>query len=79
MKILKDILETPKINTWWINNIRNKKTFMGLTVVWEINNKKKKSKVSSIKRLFENINYGSYPQNYYFDDLPIGYKQRLFT
>ena len=27
----------------------------------------------------ENINYGSYPQNVYFYDLPIEHKHRLFT
>ena len=31
-----------------------------------------------IERLFENILYGSYPQNYDFDDLNIEYEQRIF-
>ena len=29
--------------------------------------------------MFENIKYDNYPQNADFDDLPIEYKQRLFT
>ena len=33
----------------------------------------------SIKRFFENIKYGSYPQNYDSSDLPIEYKQILIT
>ena len=32
-----------------------------------------------IKQLFENIKYESYPINDSYDDLPIEYKQRLFT
>ena len=32
-----------------------------------------------IERSFEIIEYGSYPQNADFNDLPIEYKQRLFT
>ena len=32
-----------------------------------------------IKLSFENIKYGISPQNYYFYDLPIEYKQRLPT
>ena len=32
-----------------------------------------------IKQSFENIKYGSYPQNADFDELHIEYKQRLFT
>ena len=35
--------------------------------------------VSSIKWLFDYINYGNYPQNNDFGDLPIEYKQRLLT
>ena len=31
-----------------------------------------------IKKSFDNIKYGSYPQNTDFDDLRIDYKQRLF-
>ena len=38
----------------------------------------KERKVSSIERLFENINDDSYPQNDDFDYLPIKYEQRLF-
>ena len=33
--------------------------------------------VSSTKRYFENINYGSYPRNDDFYDLTIGYEQRF--
>ena len=29
--------------------------------------------------MFDNIKYGSYPRNYDSDDLPIEYKQSLFT
>ena len=29
--------------------------------------------------MFENLKYGSYPQNADFDDLPFEYDQRLFT
>ena len=35
--------------------------------------------VSSIKRQFDNIKYGSYPRNDNFYDLPIEYEQSLFT
>ena len=29
--------------------------------------------------MFQNIKYGSYPWNFDFNELPIEYKQRLFT
>ena len=35
--------------------------------------------VGSTERFFQNMKYGSYPSNADFDDLPIEYKQRLFT
>ena len=44
-----------------------------------VKNKVKRIRVSLIKKSLENINYGSYYQNTYFDDLPIKYEQRLFT
>ena len=44
-----------------------------------VKNKFKEWKVSSIEQSFDNILYDSYPLNDYFDDLPIEYKQRLFT
>ena len=34
---------------------------------------------SPIEQSFKNIKYESYPENAYFDDLPIEYEQRLFT
>ena len=57
-------------------------TCIGITVHQEINNnqnKCKKLKVSSIKKWSENTKYGRYPQSDDFDDLPLVYKQTLFT
>ena len=39
----------------------------------------KELNMCSIKRYFENIKYGIYPQNPDVEDLPIEYKQRWFT
>ena len=35
--------------------------------------------MSSIEQYFDNIKYGSYPQNSDCDDLPIEYEQGFFT